>query len=210
MLVKLFYLFCFALPSLATRDLATEKGGCGFDDNLLLDDKTKSQQKNGGSGGFQIYSKPSTRWKNNKVNYLFDESVQEFEREQIEDAMDVIDDNTCIKFIKVEKIPRGAQYLHISIKNVKRNKTDNACGTSGNTRWYQNDPSMRMTFTHTFKCGSGRIGNFTWLAIHELGHVLGVAHTQRRPDRDEHIKFRPECTQERSWIEFEKFKKTNI
>ena len=47
MLKTLLYLFCLSLPSLATpappAESVSEKSGCGFDDNLLLDERTLSQ-----------------------------------------------------------------------------------------------------------------------------------------------------------------------
>ena len=29
--------------------------------------------------------------------------------------------------------------------------------------------------------------------MHELGHVLGLLHTMKRPDRDQYIKIDPKC-----------------
>ena len=204
-----FYLFFFALFSLVNpappTKAAIQNVGCRFDDNLLLDDKKMSQrQSGGGSGGFNFWA--SKLWDTNKIPYRFDK-VKKVEKNQIREAMDMVEKNTCVRFNEVHEISSLSRYVNIT--NSYGPKKDGCGGCdciTGDVEWHSNKPNVDMTYTGRFDC------DYIWLVLHELGHVLGLEHTQRRYDRDDHIIFNEECVsqKDRDLLQFKKFEKNQL
>ena len=113
---------------------------------------------------------------------------------QLQEAMELYEKKTCIRFKEVKENALPIRYLTIKILDYSSCECPCA-GNTGNLRWNTNDRKMSMTFTNSFECG-----DFTWLVLHELGHVVGLAHTQRRHDRDEHITVFDKCFQRQDAI----------
>ena len=169
---------------------------CGFDDNLLLNDRTTPQNKSGGgSGGYE--ETLATRWKHNEVLYYFNKTTKQGEIKVIKKAMEVYHENTCIRFKEIYDIAPPIRYLDISIKYLPRNAGE--CENYGKVEWTPINRKMTLYFNHNFDCK-----DWTSLVIHELGHTLGLAHTQVRHDRNKHVKFNKKCVEPGRESDFEK------
>ena len=191
MLGYLLCLFCLCLASLVAGD-------CGFDDNLLLNDRTTPQNKSGGgSGGYE--ETLATRWKNNEVLYYFNKTTKQGEIKVIKNAMEVYHENTCIRFKEVYDIAPPIRYLDISVKYKPRNAGECEDQNYGRVDWTPINRKMTMFFDNDLECEDS-----TSLVVHELGHTLGLAHTQVRRDRDKHVKYNEECVEPGRKSDFEK------
>lgn len=190
MLRKFFCLFCLFLSSLVAGD-------CGFDDNLLLNDRTTSKDKSGGgAGGYE--ETLATRWKNNEVLYYFDKTTKQGDIKVIKKAMEVYHENTCIKFKEIYDIAPPLRYLDISIKYLPRNAGECEDQNFGKVSWNPNNRKMIMYFNNDLECEDS-----TSLVVHELGHTVGLAHTQVRYDRNKHVKYNEKCVEEHRKSDFE-------
>ena len=63
---------------------------------------------------------------------------------------------------------------------------------------------FRMAFGITHRLNLGRGCESVGVAIHELGHVLGMSHEQKRPDRDNFIKVHLDRMEKYWWPQYEK------
>ena len=139
-----------------------------------------------------MYFLISTRW---------DRSIIKEDRGVIREVMAEIEDNTCVKFVHTRR-PRYKQlrlstsksydcvycfYLGLlcPMKNGGEVRSSPFCSKDFQCPHYQGSVSVSLKFTLPF---CGRLSQ-RWRALimHELLHVLGLIHTQNRPDRDRHI-----------------------
>jgi len=109
-------------------------------------------------------------WKNHTVNYTFENKFNRSEKILIELAMYEWEKACNIKFINMKKItPCSSNYLVIE-KNMEI--TNHNYATIGSS-------IVRSSMT---------LSIFDYeVALHELGHVLGLQHEHCRPDRDRYI-----------------------
>ena len=105
--------------------------------------------------------------------------------------------DNCIRFIKVNANEAPPHHLYIFIEYVA---TDKKTGTSGFVDFgngIKDKTKMRMINT-------GPEGHILAesIVLHELGHVLGLAHTHKRYDRDQHIDINWDCIQQNMTSQF--------
>ena len=123
------------------------------------------------------------------------------DREDVKQQMRRIRAETCISF---REMPNGRHHKHkhiLKIKSVNPNErcSEGSVATIGKAR--QQEVLLELTGSG---CGSG-------LILHELFHVLGMAHTQKRPDRDNYIDIAEDCikgkTEEETLLKRHQYKK---
>ncbi|RWS00719.1 uncharacterized protein B4U79_03409, partial [Dinothrombium tinctorium] len=102
-------------------------------------------------------------WIGGKVPYVLDKSLTKNHLKEFFKAIGEYHSRTCIRFV-----PRSSENVFVTIK-YKRH----VCGLAYGTTVEIGDA-----------CGGGPKSP---LLIHELGHILGYAHEQNRPDRDQWI-----------------------
>lgn len=140
-------------------------------------------------------------WPDHVVYYKWDSSVIKEDKGIIREVMAEIEDNTCVKFAetrrpqyKVLEISTSNSYdcvycfylgLLCPIKNGGEVRSSPFCTKDFTCPHYSGHVVMSLKFNLPF---CGRLSR-RWRALimHELLHVLGLIHTQNRPDRDRHI-----------------------
>ncbi|XP_058061249.1 low choriolytic enzyme-like [Anopheles bellator] len=110
------------------------------------------------------------KWPNGVVPYTFAEGFSVHEQAVILEAMDVLQQQTCVYFIP--KTPD--QWEHIRFV-----RSDWGCGSVIGYRRGQGDP-LDVALDNFCLALSGAIQ-------HELLHVLGLFHEHTRPDRDDYV-----------------------
>ncbi|EYC01272.1 hypothetical protein Y032_0108g15 [Ancylostoma ceylanicum] len=130
----------------------------------------------GGSAKFKRASvffeeNPVQKWDlRTPIPYTFDESLEEYDKNDVRNALKEIEQKTCVRF-KYEASPRG---YHINYQKVD---SPTFCGLSYIGRV---DPANPVYLS--FQCGNAR-----GVALHETLHALGLNHQHLRMDRDQHI-----------------------
>ena len=107
-------------------------------------------------------------------------SVKPMDNKVIQDAMSKIEDKTCIKFKYVPEHEAPIHHLEISIQTQTEDCKSNAGGVKSVDG---SAGKVKMYFKYSLRCQDSSV--HVNLVLHEFGHVLGLAHTHRRPDRDE-------------------------
>jgi len=140
-------------------------------------------------------------WPDHIVHYRFESSIIKEDRKVIQEAMDEIEDNTCVRFRET----RHAQQKLLRIRTLNSHncvycyylgllcphknggtvRTRPFCTGDFHCPYYQGNVEMNLAFNFPF-CGRLHT-RWKGLIIHELLHSLGLIHTQARADRNEHI-----------------------
>lgn len=112
------------------------------------------------------------KWQNGIIPYMFLNGFSSTEKNSIIDAMNHIMDKTNVRFI--ERTDEGSYliYKKVSVQELGFDGGMSAIGRqdgNGQFVWFSDD-NFRMS-----------------LAIHEIGHALGLYHEQSREDRDNYI-----------------------
>ena len=176
---------CVVFQNLAIP-VTSQSGGCDFDDNILIKDKVNTINRSAVKKAFLFY------WEDHKVPYFFKGSIEQMDTEQIKKAMATIQQNTCIVF---EEVQGSTAYEH----NLEIDVTYNHPSTGGRVTsistspppWSPVPPILNKITMSFYKRDGDQLGKM--LVLHELGHVLGLSHTQRRPDRDEYVSIIEGC-----------------
>lgn len=107
-------------------------------------------------------------WPGGVVPYVLDDSIvnRTSHLEALRKGMETWENNTCVKFVKRTNELRYARIFYGS----------KGCNSNIGALWTR--PSQ---LSLGLRCNLGSI------ATHELGHLLGFAHEQNRPDRDQYI-----------------------
>ena len=161
---------------------------CHFNDALLTRSGGNNGGNNDGTEGAIDETKIHTSWKEERdvIPYYFTSYVPNTDRNTMRAAMKDISMKTCIKFRELnynEKRPEHVLAIHSE-------ETYKEC-SSGNVQW---EPIGHRVIVLTIFGSNCNIG----LMYHELFHVLGVAHTQNRPDRDRYININWQCIKGRT------------
>ena len=162
---------------------------CYFDDALL----ESSGGSNGGTESAIDINIANTNWKDHRdiIPYYFTWDVPNTDRNTMREAMKGISMKTCIKFKEINYSERHV----LKIESNETWRTTCAGGHVGwNTIWKYNDVVLTLFGRN---CDIG-------LMYHELFHVLGVQHTQRRPDRDCYVDINWGCIKEDKKSNFKK------
>jgi len=170
--------------------------GCNFDDNMLV------QQVDEGIGtrSFQHRSL-NTKWDDhdNEIPYYFDVKFPEKDKAFFRKQMKEVEQNTCLSFKEII----GSKPEHrLKIQVDQRHKQCSG-GSVTISSW-----SREVVFRTTGRCNysPGHAG----LILHELGHVLGLAHTQKRPDRDQYLNIDETCIEDGMESQYEKLREGDV
>jgi len=144
-------------------------------------------------------------------------------------AMRKIEDETCIRFKRVKPQP-GQNWLMLMregdghhcyrsyIKEILSNKNINGLGKLFSYHWDYSTSCFSGYYTTWLGLGSpnylvtsmvdiqdteGIVGDY----VHELFHILGVGHTQKRPDRDGFITVNKQNINRGAWSQYDKCSK---
>lgn len=139
--------------------------------DMIFDRRDENHRKilelieSGNSRGLNATNAFMPKWDNGKVPYYFDQDISSNERQLVKKAMSTIEAAANISF--QERSTHSSYVLRI-----RRNGNPDIGGdaTIGRIKW----PSTRLNFNYA-------------TILHELLHVLGVAHEHSRFDRDLHI-----------------------
>ncbi|VDK41463.1 unnamed protein product, partial [Cylicostephanus goldi] len=114
---------------------------------------------------------PVQKWDpNTPVPYTFDDTLAEYDKNDVRSALKEIEQKSCLRFQYVEK-PTGYHINYIKIDNPT------FCGLSYIGRTEPANPIYL-----SFQCGTAR-----GIALHETLHALGLNHQHLRMDRDKHL-----------------------
>nr|QHB21523.1 venom M12A protease 2 [Platymeris rhadamanthus] len=108
-------------------------------------------------------------WKKGIVPYVFHKKIEPKNRAKIENAMRLIEAQTCVKFVPWDQ-SMGENYLMV-LANA------GCFATVGYSRLNQRYLNLNQ------RGCMGKLGTMQ----HELLHVLGLEHEQSRPDRDQYV-----------------------
>jgi len=144
-----------------------------------------------------LHDNDPRKWTNNEVPYFFDQGAHHEDQEFVEQQMKVIEAKVpCIKFTKIsEDNINSRKYLKIIIGN-----RPNRCGNGGavTTRWFYAQVTLQIANRlEPKRCKGAK--NFV---LHELMHVFGIAHTQKRSDSDQYITVNKNCIFPSAWAQY--------
>jgi len=153
---------------------------CYFDDRQL-ENRTALDQQNGTSGTDYSAINPRFRtWNNHngiiRVGYYFSKrNPTDRERRVMHEAFNLMHQNTrCLYFYERD----GPGHKNVNIK------LNNACGYGGGSAWFA-PPTLTMG---SKCCNYQQEGYFKGTFLHEWFHIFGIAHMQKRTDRDRYVK----------------------
>ncbi|XP_040575783.1 low choriolytic enzyme [Lepeophtheirus salmonis] len=113
------------------------------------------------------------KWPNNEVPYEISFGYNRYEVSVIKSAMKEIESKTCVKWV-----PRSGQKNYVTI-NPREKGCFAVMGYNRNRGVHNLNLQRNNGYT---TCMSMRI------AAHEMLHILGFAHEQTRPDRDQFVR----------------------
>jgi len=124
--------------------------------------------------GRSIQRDLQARWPNGRVPYKLEAAFTPKQRTVIYSGFANIENNTCITFEPFEDTDKD--WLEIATVGIE--------GCFADTRFREGSGKHMVGLQHIDDIRTCvRKGT----VIHELLHILGVAHEQQRPDRDEHV-----------------------
>ena len=122
-------------------------------------------------------------WPKNQVVYKLDPRFPKDFKAAFKKAAKIIERNTCVRFRKVSRRFRSRNVVSISQGPMRRVVP---CGFGYGSGGYVDGlgaASTHMVLDTETKCNVARSRDFIGLIVHEMLHVLGFEHTQKRPDR---------------------------
>lgn len=130
---------------------------------------------------------PFKRWPNAQVNYEFDKSQHQRARETVTNAMNYIQNVSCVQFVERQPNEKTKHYVLI--------RRGRACSSKIGMR--QSGPQQMIIDGNL--CTKGSV-------IHELLHILGFLHMHAANERDEYIKINWDNIRDDAKLNFEQFK----
>jgi len=138
------------------------------------------------AGHRAIHDDDDYKWTDNEVPYFFDDGVRDEDRRVVIEQMGRIESNVaCIKFKETTSTQAPRHHLRIIVE-------DKPC--SGFSGYVTNGHAPQIIFNssmHLSGWGCNNVGPIG--ALHELMHVFGIEHTQKRTDRDNYINVHDYC-----------------
>jgi len=170
---------------------------CFFDDNVLLLNPT--------SNGTRAHShNPAFNWGNQKasVPYFFATGIPEQDKQVVRTQMGRISSNTgsCIRFQEIS--PSGAPNHHLEVRVSGIPECQGIMMGWVDHAGYKVIMEFNSRLANQNSCVHDP--KITGLVLHELMHVLGIQHTQKRADRDNHILYHPKCVDPHRRSQYEK------
>uniref|UniRef100_A0A914I4P3 Metalloendopeptidase n=1 Tax=Globodera rostochiensis TaxID=31243 RepID=A0A914I4P3_GLORO len=134
-----------------------------------------------------LKSKQNNRWTNNEIPFLFSAKFNERQKRAIREALAVLEDSSCFRFI-----PRSKQrdFLFFDMRE--------GC------------------FSFVGKVGGRQLLSLAagclhdYIIWHEVMHALGLEHEHQRPDRDRFIRIHWENVEADKHLNFEKIPQTDV
>jgi len=167
--------------------------GCFFDDNELISNAT--------SGGTRSWHpNPVYSWGSGRadVPYYFSQFPGP-DKNVVRQQMSRISRNVpCIKFHERASQPSGH---HLKIQSIGHI----SCSSGFSGEVGQAGSNLYMAVSRL--ADSSGCANRPMIeggVLHELMHALGIMHTQKRRDRDEHIIYHPNCVQSGKQSQYQK------
>ena len=125
------------------------------------------------------------KWRDSTVIYEFDSSFEREDRRTFHVAVRQIEQATCVRFKEKSEVGDNTYKGPFTVIMKSMNCTRKTCKGGGGVVDYLGETwSLLSIINHVLNPQSQRsVG----LLVHELLHVLGLVHTQKRPDRDQFI-----------------------
>ncbi|XP_065064542.1 nematocyst expressed protein 6-like [Rhopilema esculentum] len=146
------------------------------DDVVLTPEQKQAKSKKGKDGSRRTVSRGNTvYWPTDQPIYysLDTDNMIDPLKENIEKAIEVIEQYTCIKFTEVPKNDQNRYHINFVRAGSAQSNIGKTQGTFGSSRYFQ---LVKLP-------GYMTVGGI----IHEIMHAFGFIHEQERPDRDEYI-----------------------
>merc|ERR1712215_520605 len=172
---------------------------CKFKDKTLFDgtfdiNDDQSDDQSGTSNDYGVFQyRKLYVWKNHEVNYMFDPKISHRDKREVEQRLaPVIHDyerKTCIKF-KYHHSEDTIPDHHLVIK-AKYTGPDPRCSSSGSVylEWWKINMVLDLDLANGDRCKN----SIESLIYHEMGHAMGIMHTQKRSDRKYYVIFDENC-----------------
>ncbi|KAL8624486.1 hypothetical protein ACOMHN_053029 [Nucella lapillus] len=116
---------------------------------------------------------PEREWPNGVIPYEFSPSMGNKQKAMIQQAMDIWEKSTCIRFQPVTDRLRNPDRVYFTDKSQ-------ACSS------HVGKNGGQQAITLAAGCWAEKV------ILHELGHAIGLIHEHQRPDRDQHVTILPE------------------
>jgi len=136
------------------------------------------------------------RWKGGKVPYFFTDKVIPEDKIFVREQMKTIENKTCIKFTEYSESTAPVHHLKIDIEQQSCSGRFGSARFSAGVRRQWNSVLFRSSYQFTDKWWCRGVKFLSGGVIHELFHALGVMHTHKRKDRDEHVIYNKECLED--------------
>jgi len=141
-----------------------------------------------------IHDDDDYKWANNEVPYYFDGRVNNEDRRVVREQMDRIESNVaCIRFQETTRSAAPRHHLRVMVGPQPCARCQgNWCRSRFSGHVHSHYAPQINFYSHYGLSGRGcNIGPIG--ALHELMHVMGIEHTQKRTDRDDYIEVNDEC-----------------
>lgn len=120
-------------------------------------------------------------WKNYRIPYRFQHDYPEDLKKTFRYAASRIHRVSCVLFVHEPKVQEPTRFLH-----VKHEVIDHGVGGAVGHCKKQEKCYRYLLIQTSYKDNHNRKESIG-VMLHEMFHALGIAHTQKRPDRDDHI-----------------------
>jgi len=166
---------------------------CTFRDESLFDGTFDFDQPKTSNdyGGYEYGGDTGLIWENHKVYYDLHPDINEGDKRYLKQLLDTViqlyEEKTCMVFQEVGRKQFTKQVLMINAT------FDNSCkDITGNVGpGDRNEVEMELFLSRNtdYPC----IRDTESLIFHEMGHAMGIIHTQNRDDRENYVIYNEKC-----------------
>jgi len=168
---------------------------CTFRDENLFDGTFDIKESTTGNDYGIFQARPMYIWEDHRVHFTYHESMSQRDKKEVDKLLAPVIksymNETCISFHRYDT-SRGIPEHHLKINA----KFDNpSCGGSGGAVGRGDKTNqMRMDLYFPRRTVEGcSERSMRQVIYHEMGHAMGIGHTQRRSDRKHYVIYRKEC-----------------